>query len=209
MEMEVFHNETAQVLGIGNGNMFSSDNVYGLQEKIIFEEYKMTDVEIREATPDDAAQLIAYVKRVGGETENLTFGSEGMGLSAEQEADFVRNINSDDHSIFLCAWKKSELVGTANLCGLPRRMSHRAELGISVVKSEWNRGIGTKLMQSLIDYAKQKGIEIINLEVRSDNSSAKHLYEKFGFEKTGSIPAFYKIGSKYVDFDLMSLDLRK
>lgn len=33
------------------------------------------------------------------------------------------------------------------------------------------------LMQETIDYAKQHDIEIINLEVRSDNLSAIHLYE--------------------------------
>ncbi|MCR5778293.1 MAG: hypothetical protein K6G84_12920 [Lachnospiraceae bacterium] len=32
---EVFLDETAQVLGMGNYNMFSFDNVYGLQEKVI------------------------------------------------------------------------------------------------------------------------------------------------------------------------------
>ena len=59
-----------------------------------------------------------------------------------------------------------------------------------------------------IDYAKQHDIEIINLEVRSDNMSAIHLYEKYGYKKTGTIPAFFKINKEYVDFDIMSLDLR-
>ncbi len=35
---------------------------------------------------------------------------------------------------------------SANLSGLPRRMSHRAEMGISVLKNEWNNGIGAMLM---------------------------------------------------------------
>ena len=63
-------------------------------------------------------------------------------------------------------------------------------------------------MQKIIDYAKQHDIEIINLEVRSDSMSAIHLYEKYGFKKTGMIPAFFKIDKEYVDFDIMSLDLR-
>ena len=63
-------------------------------------------------------------------------------------------------------------------------------------------------MEHLISYAKENEIEIINLEVRSDNAAAIHLYEKFGFKKTGTIPAFFKIGGVYVDFDIMNLDLR-
>ena len=63
-------------------------------------------------------------------------------------------------------------------------------------------------MKYIIDYAKENGIEIINLEVRFDNSAAIHLYEKFGFKKTGTIPVFFKIIDEYADFDIMSLDLR-
>jgi ribosomal protein S18 acetylase RimI-like enzyme len=63
-------------------------------------------------------------------------------------------------------------------------------------------------MSHLVEYANDNGIEIINLEVRSDNAAAIHLYEKYGFNKTCTIPAFFKIDSEYVDFDVMSLDLR-
>lgn len=87
-------------------------------------------------------------------------------------------------------------------------MSHRAELGISVLKAEWNSGIGSMIMKKLIEYAKNNGVEIINLEVRSDNARAIHLYEKYGFKHIGTSPSFFKIGDEYVDFELMYLDLR-
>ena len=168
----------------------------------------MESIMINEATPADAERLIAYTKLIGGETDNLTYGAEGMGISVEQEEYFIENIQHDGHSVFYCAWRGLDIVGTANLSGMPRRMSHRAELGLSVVTFEWNKGIGTMLMQHIIDYAKAHGIEMINLEVRSDNKAAIHLYEKFGYKKTGVIPAFFKIDDEYVDFDIMSLDLR-
>ena len=37
----------------------------------------MKDIEIREALAEDAERLIEYMKIVGGETENLTFGEGG------------------------------------------------------------------------------------------------------------------------------------
>ena len=40
--------------------------------------------EIDQARPEDAAQLLAYLKRVGSETDNLTFGAEGLPGTAEQ-----------------------------------------------------------------------------------------------------------------------------
>ena len=87
-------------------------------------------------------------------------------------------------------------------------MSHRAEFGISVVKSEWGQGIGSALLQKCIMYAKEHAIELINLEVRSDNIRAIHVYEKYGFRKIGTSPAYFKIDGEYYDFDLMVLDLR-
>lgn len=87
-------------------------------------------------------------------------------------------------------------------------MSHRAEFGVSVEKSEWGRGVGSALLQKIIEYAKTHGIELVSLEVRSDNKRAIHVYEKFGFRKIGTSPAYFKIDGEYFDFDLMVLDLR-
>lgn len=75
-------------------------------------------------------------------------------------------------------------------------------------KSEWGRGVGSALLQKIIEYAKTHGIELVSLEVRSDNKRAIHVYEKFGFRKTGISPAYFKIDGEYFDFDLMVLDLR-
>ncbi|WP_028263564.1 GNAT family N-acetyltransferase [Atopobium fossor] len=168
----------------------------------------MIDITIREAKPEDAEKIIEYIKKIGAETNNLSYGAEGSGMTVEQEQSFLRTMQDDKQSIFLCAWKDTELVGTANLHALPRRMSHRANLGITVRKSEWNNKIGSKLLQKIIMHAKNNGLEFINLEVRSDNMAAIHLYTKFGFKKTGVIPAFFKIGFDYINFDVMSLDLR-
>lgn len=98
----------------------------------------MGEIIIKEAVPEDAEKVIAYMKIIGGESDNLTYGSEGLSITVEQESGFLKSIANDTHSVFYCAWKDSELVGTANLSSLPRRMSHRAEMGISVLKNEWN-----------------------------------------------------------------------
>ena len=91
-----------------------------------------------------------------------------------------------EHSVLYGVWKNREIIGDASLSGFSRRMSHRAEFGISVVKSEWGQGIGSALLQKCIMYAKEHAIELINLEVRSDNIRAIHVYEKYGFRKIGT-----------------------
>ena len=168
----------------------------------------MLPIEICEAVPKDAAEILAYTKRIGGQSDNLSYGEEGLPLSVEQEQAFLQAMNKERCSAFFCARIDGMLVGTGNISGLRRRMSHRAELAVSVDKSYWDCGIGTLLMNRLIAYATENGIELLHLEVRKDNSRAIHLYKKFGFQTIGVFPAFFKVKEEYVDFLLMVLDLR-
>lgn len=99
-------------------------------------------------------------------------------------------------------------IRTASFNAFQReRMKHRGEISVSVLKAYWGHGIGTRLMEHLITFAKGIGAEIIALEVRSDNVRAIKLYEKFGFEKIGTFRGFFKIDGEWVDFDLMNLYL--
>lgn len=100
----------------------------------------MEEFDIREATPEDAEKIIAYLAQVGGETDYLSFGKEGLPISTEEEEKFIQNINKEEHSVLYVVWKNGEIIGDASLSGFSRRMSHRAEFGISVVKSEWGAG---------------------------------------------------------------------
>ncbi len=45
---------------------------------------------IERARAEDAAALLNYLKIVGGETENLSFGAEGVSLDLETEQDHLR-----------------------------------------------------------------------------------------------------------------------
>ena len=166
------------------------------------------NIMIKEAKPEDAAKLIEYTKLVGAQTDNLSFGKEGAGDIHEVE-EFIKRISSDSKSVMYFAWKNDDIVGCANISGMKRRMSHRANFAISVVKSEWGSGIGSALLEKCISFAKDNGIEIINLDTRSDNLRAISLYKKFGFVKIGQMPAFSKINGEYIDADLMYLDLRE
>lgn len=166
-------------------------------------------MEIRQALPQDAERLLQYLRIVGGETDNLTFGAEGFPASIDEEAAFIQSYLDDGRSAMLLAWEDNEIIGCGSLSPLGRRMSHRGEVALSVRKSHWGRGTGSELLGSLIEQAGRSDIEIISLEVRCDNKRAIHLYEKLGFRRIGTFPAFFRIGSEYIDFDIMVLDLRK
>ena len=166
-------------------------------------------IRIEKAAPCDAAKLLKYLKQVGGETDNLTFGPEGMPFSVEAEAEFISSMENSIDNIMLLAKSDDKIVGCASLNRLPRRMKHRGDFAISVAKDYWNKGIGSQLLNNIIAFAKENDFEVIDLQVRGDNKSAIHLYEKHGFEKIGEHPAFFKIDDENISFYIMCLELNE
>ena len=162
---------------------------------------------IERARPEEAAALLDYLKIVGGETENLSFGAEGVSLDLEAEQDHLRMQSESTDNVQYLAKVKDEIVGTASLNRKHKRMSHRGEFGISLKKAWWGRGVASALMEAILVFAKENDFEQLNLEVRSDNARAIRLYEKYGFRKLCTFPHFFKINGEYVDFDLMNLEL--
>lgn len=160
---------------------------------------------IQRAEPEDAAALIEYLRAVGGESDNLTFGAEGLPVTAEEEAGFLRTYRENPRNLMLLAKEEGRIIGDGHIEAFSRRLSHRAGLGITVRKAAWGRGVGTAIMERLIAHAWEQGIEIIELQVRSDNARAIRLYEKFGFVKIGHYPGFLKVDGVYAGCDLMNL----
>ena len=168
---------------------------------------KHTTVEIIRAQAQDAAALLEYLKIVGGETDNLSFGAEGVPLDVETERAYLDMQAQSHDNIQLLAKVNGEIIGTASLNRKTNRMSHRAEFGISLKKAWWGCGAASTLTEHILAFARKMGVEQINLEVRSDNSRAIALYKKFGFCKLCTFPGFFKINGELVDFDFMNLNI--
>ena len=82
--------------------------------------------------------------------------------------------------------QKSKVVGLISLQPLSDRRSHVGQLGMFVHDDYQNQGIGSQLMAAIIDLAENwLNLKRLELQVNTDNASAIHLYEKFGFEKEG------------------------
>lgn len=156
----------------------------------------------------DAEAMLAYLKQIGGETENLTFGPEGLAITVEEEAAWIRQLENSGDGVMFVAKDGEKIIGDASLSRLPRRMRHRGDFGIAVLREYWNCGIGSRLLSEVLRYAKENAFEVVELQVRSDHTAAIHLYEKFGFQKFGTHPCFFKIGKEQVSFDYMYLNLK-
>lgn len=166
------------------------------------------DIVIERPTREDAEAMLEYLKQIGGETDNLTFGAEGVSCTAEDEAAQIERATSSRDEVMFVAKDKGKIVGDVSLSRLPRRMQHRGDLGIAVVKEYWGRGIGSSLLGKVIEFAGENAFDVIELQVRSDNAAAIHLYEKFGFQKFGTHESFFKMGQDEIPFDYMYLKIK-
>ncbi len=162
----------------------------------------------RKATPDDAAPLLKHVMTVGGETDNLSYTSQTFNISEEKERRFINRFYKSENDIMLVACDGDVIVGNAIVeRNRIDRYKHRAEISITVLRDYWGHGIGTRLMQMMIEFAVSINIEILHLEVRADNTRALNLYRRFGYKEIGVFKDFFKIDSQYYDAVLMALKL--
>jgi len=167
------------------------------------------ELTIRKAVKEDAKNLLDYLNIVGGESDNLLFGAGGFGITVEQEERFIESMQTSQTSALFVGLINDKIVSVGNISAHAReRISHNCDIAVSVRKAFWGAGIGTCLMNELIDFAKQTNkLEIVHLGVRSDNTRAIALYERLGFQKIGSYPGFFKIDGKFYDEVLMNLYL--
>ncbi len=165
------------------------------------------NISIDIALPKDAKEIIAFTKIIGAETDNLTFDGRGINSTVEASMQYIKAIQESPNCVFLVAKDGSEIIGTASYNTFSgERKCHRGEFAISVQKKYWNKGVGTRLLDAIINFAKNNAkAEIISLEVRSDNAAAIHLYKKFGFVKIGTFKGYFKIAGQLIDFDIMQL----
>ena len=162
---------------------------------------------VRRANVDDASKLIEYLNIVGGETDNLLFGENEFNLNEEQEKSFIENMNNKENSIMVVGVIDEKIVSVAQVStSIRKRISHNAEIAISVKKEYWSVGVGRGVMKTLIDFAKNTGkIKNISLGVKASNIKAKELYNKFGFKEIGIHKNFFNINGEYDDEILMDL----
>lgn len=147
---------------------------------------------IEELRPEDAEERLQYTKSVGSESDNLSFGPEGFPVSVEEERETIKSALDSHHSLRFAAKKDGKIIGDCGITGLPRRFSHRGELGLTVLREYWNMGVGSALLRQTLAVAKNElGLEVVSLEVRSDNSAAIHLYQKFGFRYMGTYEKYF------------------
>lgn len=171
---------------------------------------QVTPIRIREAQPEDAAAMIAYFRRIFAEPGiNLITEVDEFSPTVESEARFIRELGRATNSLFLVAEIDDRIVGQLTLEGGRRRnVRHSAVLGITVARDWRGQGVGHRLLDQAIRWARDTGIiSRVELHVFARNTGAIRLYEAFGFVVEGRRREAILRDGEYLDDLVMGLML--
>ena len=137
---------------------------------------------LRNPEPEDAPELLAFLRETTAETDFLLNYPEECTWTEEQERALLTGFRVNPDQLFLACYVKGRLAGTCNLQRLGKRKTrHRAELAIALRREFWGQGIGTAMFEALIGTARAMGVAQLELDYIEGNDRARALYEKMGF----------------------------
>ncbi|MGE7632533.1 N-acetyltransferase family protein [Bacillus paramycoides] len=141
---------------------------------------------IRSAAETDADQLSKLRVQIDGETENMDReGGEGF-IDMVGFQQIIKTDTEKPRNLFLIVEVHNRIVGFSRCEGSDlKRLSHKVEFGVCILKEYWGYGIGKNLLQKSINWADANEVKKIALQVLETNDKAIQLYKKLGFEVEG------------------------
>lgn len=160
---------------------------------------------IRYLDKDDTQVLLDYINTLSKEQTFIRF--QGELLTLEEEQKFVdKNLKNIEEgtTVQLLAFADGKLIGVSGVYMLEKVEKHNGLFGISLASGFRGEGIGTILMEKVLEEAKHlTGIKIIILNMFGPNEVAKRLYEKMGFIEYGRLPKGIVYKGEFVDYVYM------
>ncbi|AIE79719.1 GNAT family N-acetyltransferase [Bacillus tropicus] len=160
---------------------------------------------VRSAAETDAEQLSEIRVQIDGETENMD-REAGEGFIDKIGFQKIIKTDSDEtKNLFLVAEVHNRIVGFSRCEGSNlKRLSHKVEFGVCILKEFWGYRMGKSLLQQSIHWADENEIKKISLQVLETNEKAIQLYKKLGFEIEGILKNDKKLSDeKYYNTVLM------
>jgi ribosomal protein S18 acetylase RimI-like enzyme len=112
--------------------------------------------------------------------------------------------------VFLGAFAGGELVGMAGYIANARpKTRHKGVMVAVYVAPQWRaEKLGRRLVEAVIGHARSVGATLLHCTVRADNVPARRLYLSLGFVPYGLERDAVLVDGRYVDDELLALDLR-
>ena len=136
-----------------------------------------TRIVIRPIEPEDRAALAEGFERLSPESRYRRFFAPVAHLS-EHDLDYFTLVDHHDHEALVAvAAETGEGVGVARYVRIGPDVAEPAV----VVADDWQgRGVGTRLLEALVERAAQEGIRRFEAPVLAYNAEAIHVFDRLG-----------------------------
>jgi ribosomal protein S18 acetylase RimI-like enzyme len=137
----------------------------------------------------DLGQVLTYINDLIVEDTYIIMSGEPM-TEVEEKAYLTSLLKEigEKQTVAFYVFDGDKLVANGQIKKRVRRLSHIGDFGITVAKEYRQDGVGSQLMTMLLEEAKTIGVNIVTLEVFSNNERACHVYQKMGFTEFGVLP---------------------
>jgi putative acetyltransferase len=143
-------------------------------------ESSVNDIIIRPVCLQDAHALWTIARQQGVIETTMALPS----LRLEQRIQSLSNLSENEH--YMVAQKAGQVVGLAGLTVGINRLRHSGYLFVYVASKNQGQGIGSRLLQTLLDLADNwLLLQRVELTVLTENEAARRLYERLGFVVEG------------------------
>jgi acetyltransferase len=144
-----------------------------------------TEVILRPIRPEDEPMELAFIKGLSTETSRFRFFQIIKDLPHDALVRFC-NIDYDREMAFIAETADPEADPTKRIeIGVSRIIleadRRRGEFAVVIADKYQGRGLGTKLVDTLIEFARDKEVEIMYGIIMSANMAMIRLCEKLGF----------------------------
>lgn len=135
-------------------------------------------LDIRPIRPDDAAGLVELVESCSGEDVRLRFNGAMRALTPPLAVSLTQI--DYDRQMGLVAEADGVLIGMGQLCADPK--GERAEFALLVRSDSQHHGIGSRLLEALLDYAAERGLAEVWGETSLENGRMLEIAREHGFQ---------------------------
>ena len=161
---------------------------------------------------DDLLSFInSLVEEKQGDSRSALYTGFDKKVTREDEANWLGQIMMEIEAgkvINAIAEVGGKIIANGEVTrGKYKDTSRHGQLGLTMIEEYRGRGIGRRIIETLVRESRRAGLRTLEVEFLAENETARRAYEKAGFKQAGIIPHKVFRGRSYFDGLIMSREL--
>ncbi len=162
------------------------------------------EITIRPAEPEDSCEIIDTIRSKALERSYVLMEQYGSGEDSEK--DFIGGLDREKNLLIVAASDEDVIGCLAALQaggGRQEETAHILHVGLHLREAFRGLGIGSKMLDYAIKWAKEKGYRKLEASIFTINRRSLTLFRKAGFREEGVRHQRIRMGKDYIDEVLM------